>query len=77
MGEHPIREAAGRDDVDVIDFERLPVSCLLNLKASHSGQQLRHQALVRRIEVNDDDEDQSAVGWDSAEECLECLEAAG
>jgi hypothetical protein len=40
------------------------------------GQQLRHETLVRRIEVHDHDEPETGLGRHGAEERLEGLQTA-
>ena len=70
------QRAVGRDDEHMIALEWLSVSRLLHGEAGDVGQQLRHETLVRRIEVHDHDERQPRLRRHRAEKRLERLEAA-
>ena len=69
--------AVRRDDVDVVGFERLAILGVRDREPCHVGKKLGHEALMRRIEVHDDNEDEPGLWRHGAEERLERLEAAG
>ena len=66
-----------RDDVDVVGFERLAILGVRDREPSDIGEKLGQEAFMRRIEVNDDNEDEPGLRRHGAEERLERLEAAG
>jgi hypothetical protein len=70
------QRAVGRYDVDVVPLQGLAVPRLLDGERRDMGQQLGHEALVRRIEVYDHDEHEPGHGRHGTEERLEGLEAA-
>ena len=56
--EGPVR----RDDVDVVGLERLAIAGLLDREPGDVAEQLWHEALVRRVEMDDDHEGQARLG---------------
>ena len=67
----------GRDDVDVVRFERLTILRVMDTERRGPGQQFRHQAVVRGIEVHDDDKAEPRLRRHRAEEPFEGVETAG
>ena len=66
-----------RDDVDVVGFERLTIVGVRDREPSDIGEKLGQEAFMRRIQVDDDHEDEPGLWRHGAEERLERLEAAG
>ena len=66
-----------RNEIDMLALERHPVCCLLHLHRRMAGQQIDHHALVRRIEMLDQNEGHAGVGRERVEEPPEGIEAAG
>ena len=67
----------GRDHVDVVGLDLQPVLGLRDRHGRRALQQLDQHALVRGVEVLDDDEGHAAVLGHAAEELLERLQPAG
>ena len=67
---------ARRNDVEVLAFEQHAISGLHHGHRGAVGQQLRHHALVLRIEMLHEDESHAIVGWQSAKKLCAGLQAA-
>ena len=78
--QHPVQDGhvlVGRDHVDVVRLDLHPV---LDLDDRHGGgalEQLHHDALVRRVQVLDDDKGHAALLRHVAQEQLQRLQPAG
>ena len=57
----------------MIGLQGLPIVRLFDTQRRRLGQQLRHEAVMGRVEVDHDNEDQAAFRRHGAEESLERL----
>ena len=64
------------NDIDMIAFDRHSIGGLQHFHGRMTAQQRHHHALMRRIEMLDQDEGHPAVGWKRGEQLGEGFEAA-
>ncbi len=77
--EHAVQDGhilVGRDDIHAVRFDPHPILDLKNLHACAALEQFHHDALVRRVEVLDDDKRHAAVFGHVSEEQFQRLQSA-
>jgi hypothetical protein len=68
--------SAGRNDIEVLAFERHAIGGLHDDHGRAVGQQLRHHAFMLRVEMLHEDERHAIIGRQSTEKLGARLEAA-